>query len=235
MVKQSSQGTCELCKKPFSKRSMARHLATCVVAHESADTGNAAPGKLYHVVVEGKHQPAYWLHLEVPATATLGDLDAFLRRIWLECCGHLSAFRRKVKRSARNMWASVTSVDDDDWKAPGELSMEQHVGAVFRKGLVLDYDYDFGSTTELSVAVVAEREGIVTKPRTVRLLARNDAPAIPCGACGQAAATIIDAENAYDGSGWLCKSCAKRNEVDLEMSLPVVNSPRTGVCGYTGD
>lgn len=34
----------------------------------------------------------YWLYLEMPARATLTDLDGFLRDIWLECCGHLSAF-----------------------------------------------------------------------------------------------------------------------------------------------
>jgi len=28
----------------------------------------------------------------MPARATLTDLDGFLRDIWLECCGHLSAF-----------------------------------------------------------------------------------------------------------------------------------------------
>jgi hypothetical protein len=30
---------------------------------------------------------------QVPATASLEDLDDFLRHIWLECCGHLSRFQ----------------------------------------------------------------------------------------------------------------------------------------------
>jgi hypothetical protein len=33
------------------------------------------------------------MHLEVPADATLTDLDEFLRETWVECCEHLSAFR----------------------------------------------------------------------------------------------------------------------------------------------
>jgi len=48
-------------------------------------------------VVEGSYLPYYWMHLELPANATLEDLDSFLRDIWLECCGHLSAFRIEGK------------------------------------------------------------------------------------------------------------------------------------------
>jgi hypothetical protein len=42
-------------------------------------------------------------------------------------------------------------------------------------------------------------------------------------------------ENSYDESGWFCERCAEENDLNTEeMTLPVVNSPRTGVCGYTG-
>jgi len=49
--------------------------------------------KLFHLVVEGRDLPMYWMHLEMPADATLAELDDFLRGMWLECCDHLSAFR----------------------------------------------------------------------------------------------------------------------------------------------
>lgn len=41
--------------------------------------------------VEGEHG-LYWLGVEAKASARLRHLDQFLRRIWLECCGHLSKF-----------------------------------------------------------------------------------------------------------------------------------------------
>ena len=47
---------------------------------------------LFHLVAQGTYAPADWMHLEIPVEATLRDLDQFLRDIWLECCGHLSAF-----------------------------------------------------------------------------------------------------------------------------------------------
>jgi hypothetical protein len=34
----------------------------------------------------------YWLDVEAETAAALSKLDAFLRRTWLECCGHLSVF-----------------------------------------------------------------------------------------------------------------------------------------------
>ena len=37
--------------------------------------------------------PEYWLHVEGRETASLQQLDSLLRRVWLECCGHMSALR----------------------------------------------------------------------------------------------------------------------------------------------
>lgn len=39
-----------------------------------------------------KEKCKYRLVIEVKNTATLEDVDQFLRDIWLECCDHLSAF-----------------------------------------------------------------------------------------------------------------------------------------------
>jgi hypothetical protein len=219
---------------------MTRHLAKCLPTHDDAETLPAAKkkkGKLFHVLVEAKHQPQYWLHLEMPATTRLQHLDQFLRDIWLECCGHLSAFKiESRKRAAPRSLEDLLAADPDDWRDPDEVDMEEKVGNVFKPGLKLSYEYDFGSTTYLSIKVVGEREGWVVKPNDVHVLARNDPPHIPCGRCHQGAATIIDMENAYDNSGWLCDRCAEETDLaDSDMTLPVVNSPRTGVCGYTGN
>jgi hypothetical protein len=32
----------------------------------------------------------------------------------------------------------------------------------------------------------------------------------------------------------LCQACAEDHECGEDMQLPVVNSPRVGVCGYAG-
>lgn len=92
-----SKGTCFLCQGAFSKATIARHLEACQRrANGVAVSAGQKPGrktKKFHLVVEGRGQPMYWMHLEVSTGATLADLDQFLREIWLECCGHLSAFK----------------------------------------------------------------------------------------------------------------------------------------------
>ena len=67
----------------------------------------------------------------------------------------------------------------------------------------------------------------------VRVLARNDAPVLPCDVCGKEA-THVCTRCIYDDQGWLCDACVAEHECGEEMLLPVVNSPRVGMCGYEG-
>src|SRR5437870_1715660 len=76
-----SRGRCEFCGTSAAKGEMRRHLEACAAR---------APVQALYLTVEGREFPDYWLHLEAAPNATLADLDRFLRRIWLECCGHLS-------------------------------------------------------------------------------------------------------------------------------------------------
>src|SRR5206468_4265930 len=102
------------------------------------------------------HGP-YWLHVEMPGNATFGDLDDFLRRIWLECCGHLSAFRFSDKVM------SSLGVDDRedsfDMELPDEQLLDYEVAEVVGPKLAFGYEYDFGSTTALRLKVVGIRTG----------------------------------------------------------------------------
>lgn len=66
------------------------------------------------------------------------------------------------------------------------------------------------------------------------MLARNHDPQLPCEKCGKGVATQICSDCQWSGEGWLCDKCAGRHKCGEEMLLPVVNSPRAGVCGYTG-
>lgn len=90
-----SIGTCNLCGKDFAKNVISRHIKKCLPkAYRQEQTASAGgkTQKTFWINVWGKCLPEYWLHLEAPAASKLEDLDAFLRNIWLECCGHLSAF-----------------------------------------------------------------------------------------------------------------------------------------------
>jgi hypothetical protein len=111
-------------------------------------------------------------------------------------------------------------------------TMQVKLEEVLRPGQTCSYEYDFGSTTELLVKVIAEDE-VDMKGKALQILARNSLPIIPCDMCGEAA-TSLCMQCIYEDKGYLCAACAKSHECSEGMLLPRVNSPRAGVCGYTG-
>ena len=61
---------------------------------------------------------------------------------------------------------------------------------------------------------------------------------IVCDECGDRPATRMCALCAWEGEGWLCETCAELHVCDDDDGpyfLPLVNSPRAGVCAYTGE
>lgn len=215
----SSQGKCNLCGKTVGKVAMTRHLTKCKAEHP--DQGHT---RVFHLLVEGYR--TYWLHIEMPAGAKLARLDKFLREIWLECCGHLSAFTIAGQRYD-------VAPENDPWTGVKDKSMSAALESVLRVGDKFEHEYDFGTTTELTLKVVAERDGAL-KTNDVRILARNDPPAFLCAVCGKPAAQVCT-QCVYEGpQAWLCDEHAEEHECGEDYFLPVVNSPRVGMCGYTG-
>ena len=202
----TSSGTCALCGIHAGKAKMATHLETCAA---SADTGGSSQ-LLIRLRIDDRHSPGYWMYVEMRADTTLQHLDSFLRQLWLECCGHLSAF----------------SVDRR------ELAMGKRAGTAFHTiGTTFHYEYDFGSTTALTGHVLKSRHGSIGRG-PVRLLARNDPPALSCAQCTSAAILVCPY---CPEDGLFCDTHAAVHEHAAEEAyLPVVNSPRMGVCGYTG-
>lgn len=227
MPKSTSNGQCYFCKGSFSKQTMARHLNSCEqrILAEKKSSSKKAQGKSFHLLVEGRYAPQYWMHLEVPASATLYDVDGFLRDIWLECCSHLSEFTIEGERYT----ASSPFAEADEIDGPG---MGMELSEVLRPKMKFNHDYDFGTTTHLTLKVVSEKEGQIAS-KDVQLLARNEPPIYPCHSCGKPA-TQICTDCAYEGTGLVCDDCATKHECGEDMLLPVVNSPRVGMCGYTG-
>src|SRR5271157_846844 len=132
MTRTTLKGTCSLCEKSFSRASMTRHLKTCSLPADQSTKQS------FHLFVEARYNKTYWLHLAVPAEAPLSKVDAFLRGIWLECCGHLSAFniggQHFASQGAREL---------------GESGMGVRLSRILQPGMAFSYEYDFGSTTEL--------------------------------------------------------------------------------------
>jgi hypothetical protein len=60
-------------------------------------------------------------------------------------------------------------------------------------------------------------------------------PEIHCDVCERHPAVRICPECNWEDEGWLCQKCATGHSCgDKAGYLPIPNSPRAGVCGYTG-
>jgi hypothetical protein len=70
--------------------------------------------------------------------------------------------------------------------------------------------------------------------KSIQILARNAPPLITCEICGEIA-PLVCAQCIWSDEGWLCDKCAGEHKCGEEMLLPLVNSPRVGMCGYTGE
>ena len=331
-----TKGVCKFCNGEFDKAKMTQHLKHCkqraAAIAASIGDGTKQKQRLFHILAEGRYNPQYWMHLEIPASEPLFTLDRFFRDVWVECCDHLSGFEiggtsysdepgdfpfEIIGAEVQEEEEVVEDEDEEEYEdlSPEELgeeigkfldeeppemrnmlpdelraelrkprsrddlvaflkeklnsmpkrshlftldnveeqrslyfqkstlkflldmvedrSLEVPLEKVLKVGQKFTYEYDFGSTTELNLRVVSEREGVVQEEDDpVTILARNVPPVILCKVCGKPATKVVGGyfnveENAY------CNKCARRSK-DAEMLLPVVNSPRVGVCGYTG-
>jgi hypothetical protein len=213
----SSPGKCLACNQTFDKGNITKHLATCEPL-KKAWPSSSIEG--FHIIVS---HAGYWLHLAAPVDLTLERLDSFLRDIWLECCGHMSAFtigsQRYLKPFERGM---------------DERSMKVAIGKVLAPKMKFLHEYDFGSITELTLVVNGPWQMPERKRRGVVVLARNDPPEMKCMDCGEAADQICSQCSWRRPDAWVCSSCAEDHDCGEDMLLPGVNSPRVGVCAYTG-
>jgi hypothetical protein len=225
-------GTCELCGDALTRRTALKHAGSCAPEHDPA---KGPEQQLVHLRATAPGLPAYWLDLEVKADAKLEALDSFLRGIWLECCGHLSVFKiGTVDYFSRGYDFGFTrGLGSLGRRSRAERSMSVSIrNALSFDGERIDYEYDFGSTTSLEIKAIGERTGRAGRS-SVRLLARNTAPVWPCAVCGQPAAIVCAYCLQSEGNPFMCMTHRREHACgDDGGFLPVVNSPRMGVCGY---
>ena len=240
-----SEGKCLYCGKAFAKAGINRHLKTHL------DKKQNAAGVSYLVQIEQNPRwgkAPYFLSLWVDGEASMKQIDRFLRDIWLECCGHLSAFRKPQASQRGGTWnlfeatallqqGKIRAYEKLMEEENGEIPMSRKVNKVFYPKLKLEYEYDFGSSTELVLTIIDEYP--VKADAKIVLLSRNEPLKIVCDACKKKPATQMCAIHDYGDDSLFCDKCGEKHAEECEdfddyAAMPVVNSPRMGVCAYEG-
>jgi len=204
-----SEGKCLFCGETSDQSDISKHLSSHL--KEKTQSGQAGKSFLVQVEPDKRFGMPHFLSLWIDGETNMEIIDKFLRDIWLECCGHLSEFEGNVG--------------------------SKKAGSVFKKGKKLNYEYDFGSTTSLTLTCVEEYP--VKADNKIVLLSRNEPVNLMCSTCKKVPATQICTACMYEKQAIYCDTCAKKHAKKCEdfadyASMPVVNSPRMGVCGYTG-
>jgi hypothetical protein len=244
-----TEGKCIFCEEIFPSTKISRHLQD----HLKKFITESPKDKSYLVKVEEdprcRKDSPYFLYLWVDKALLMDGIDSLLRGIWLECCGHMSRFsypqgNKRNKMIEQAIIERILTKGLDNW-ADGwseetideDISMDDEAGNILYKGLKLRYEYDFGSSTYLVLNVINEypvkvKEGIV-------LLSRNEPLELLCHTCKTEPATQICVIHSWNEDSLFCDKCAKKHakkcpDFEEYSALPVVNSPRMGVCGYNG-
>lgn len=218
-MKADPTAACLLCGSTSNRTGMTRHLNSCVPAFDSAG-GHAVP--LIRLRVDAGPDLPYWMDLEVRAPARLALLDIFLRKTWLGCCRHDSRFLTGKREAYSARPGRATDVLRE-----GNLQTSMGEALQWQRGW-FTFEFDSGNLTTLRLRITHRRTGRVGRS-AVRLLARNRPAAWPCRECGRTATMICPADRTL-----LCPDHARAHSCGGRALLPVVDSPRMGVCCYQG-
>jgi hypothetical protein len=206
-----SFGKCLFCEQKLKQAEIGKHLTTHLAEIEVKEKAKVKKN-YHHIVIEAGEM---FLHILVDGNAKMKALDNFLRKIWLECCGHLSNFGHKNYK----------------------ISLSNTVSDIFMPKVKIYHNYDYGSTTRIELKSV--KTYLIPLKESLILLSRNEPLKLMCGTCKKQPAVSLCSVCIQDQFAFFCENCAEKHQEvcsDFEnyANMPVVNSPRMGVCGYEG-
>jgi hypothetical protein len=202
-----SFGKCVFCDELIEQQLIEKHLLN----HLKTMTKNATITKnnFKHVIIK---LDIFFIHLLVKSTKKLSNIDSFIKKIWVECCGHISDFRQKTKIIPKN--SILKDFDETTTK--------------------LTYTYDYGDSTILDL--ILKKSYDLDIDDDLIILTRNEPIDFKCQICNKNTSESICIICDFV---FLCNTCSTKHEKECSdyedyAKSSIVNSPRMGVCGYEG-
>lgn len=217
-------GTCALCNVELDPTAMADHLPECLESyrHECGGHEEDYPPKAYQVALQADRAPLYWMHVLVRDDATLGQLDSFLRDVWLEGRGAHSRFV-----IGSRLYSESAPTDRAPSRQQGDLSTPIYEALDGEEPF--EYTYDLEESTELTGRLVQSTYVLPDHPSSpVRLIARNLPPEIPCECSAPAEVLCPSCVETGEERGCLCLECADDHacRANADDYPPIENTPR---------
>jgi len=145
----------------------------------------------------------YYMYVIVGSNTKFSNINKFLKDIWCDCCGHTSIFKNCQTGYKIQTNRLLSEFDEDD---------------------EFVYEYDAGDTTTIFFRIVKKIKN--NNDNKFSIIIRNEQPIIKCKKCK-------DNSNYYVCGDPICSKCIEKiDEDEKECKLEIVNSPRSGQCGY---
>ena len=204
-----SKINCNFCSKKFGIKAIEGHLSTCIPNFVNEKSGYL----IEFISIGGVINKSYQMFAIFGNKCRFNHIDKFLRRMWCECCNHMSTIDVIEEVNENETHTNV--------KFNTLISKYEHANQFI-------YCYDMGSITNIYFRIIKKLEGI-NKNTDIELLYRNEPFKIKCDnfkKCKGVAMYVFEQE-------LFCDTC--KNNIDKENQeyvLKISNSPRSGICAY---
>ncbi len=162
----NSAGRCHVCGGDIRADHAVKHAQECLMtqAHSNyiiPDVDERYAKRQPIMLWVRSEELRHWMMLVVQPTASLRQLDQFLRDHWLECCGQMSHFQiADVQYSACVPGPGDAPMFDNDLADPDEQHMIHTVEETLATNQQFRQGFDYGHTTRLNLQHV----GVIPVP-----------------------------------------------------------------------
>lgn len=211
------QGKCYYCGKELTERTIKRHMKNCSemkkIIEDKIQNAKEVRDQFLISIKDKKNPGKYCIYISIDADLQLEHLDKFIRDIWIECCGHSSAFYIDKKEYSSN--------------SDGQLKINIYLKDLLNVNQKFEYKYDFDLTTCLVLEVVEMIE-ISEDFNQIEIIARNNEEA---GFCNSPRDGICKYEGNKNGEYYYLPQKTKKcydntsikNSIDLKEILNQVD------------